>query len=116
MSSWETDWFTKLGNEIMFQAADEVDPIDPEEIKRLGKDTREKRTERMDKLVGNMKATTTGFSYGQYPWNSVSLILGTPACSTISGFLSYFRSQSSLFFPLSLPKLLSYSVILREDY
>lgn len=78
MSSWETEWFKKIGNEIMFQAMDEVDPIDPELVRRLGEDTKEKRDERMKKLVGNMRAKTTRSSYGDYPWNPVSLTLGIP--------------------------------------
>ena len=102
MSSWETEWFNKLGNEIMFQAMDEVDPIDPELIRRLGEDTKEKRDERMEKLVGNMRAKTTRSSYGDYPWNVVSLNPGIPTRSTVSGNPSYVRSECSRLFLLSI--------------
>lgn len=102
MSSWETEWFKKMGNEIMFQAMDEVDPIDPELVRRLGEDTKEKRDERMKKLVGNMRAKTTRSSYGDYPWNPVSLTLGIPIHSTVCGDTSYLRSESSQLFLLSI--------------
>lgn len=102
MSSWETEWFNKLGNEIMFQAMGEVDPIDPELVRRLGEDTKEKRDERMEKLVGNMRAKTTRSSYGDYPWNAVSLNPGIPTRSTVTGNPSYVRSECSRLFLLSI--------------
>lgn len=71
MSSWESRWFDNLGNEIMFQVMDEIDPIDPELVRRFGDDTKEKRDERMKNLVGTMRATTIRSSYGDYPWNPV---------------------------------------------
>lgn len=86
MSAWESDWFHKLGNQIMIQLADEVDPTDPEELRLLGHDTPEKRNERMTKLKENMKATTARIEYGDYRWNPVSLTQGMPACGTILGF------------------------------
>ena len=93
MSAWESDWFHKLGNQIMFQLTDEVDPIAPEELKLLGHDTREKRDERMTKLKENMKATTARIDYGDYSWNPVSLTQGTPACGTILGFQAVFEAK-----------------------
>lgn len=98
MSSWETEWFNKLGNEIMFQAMDEVDPIDPELVRRLGEDTKIKRDERMKKLVGNMRAKTTRSSYGDYPWNAVSVNHVFPIIPTVN------------------PTLLSCPIILGTDY
>ncbi len=72
MSTWEEDCFDKLGNEIMFQLVSEIDPIDAEAVKLLGHDTPDKREERMRKLKESMKAATTCFGYGDYPWNTVS--------------------------------------------
>ena len=74
LNSWESEWFVKLGNEIMFQLVLEVDPLHPNELDGLGHDTREKRDERMRKLTESMKAGTTALSYGDYPWDPVSLI------------------------------------------
>ena len=73
MSAWESEWFHKLGNEIMIQLTEEVDPTDPEELRLLGHDTQEKRNERMTKLKESMKATTACIDYGDYSWNPVSL-------------------------------------------
>lgn len=70
--SWESYWFSKLGNDILDQLVSQVDPNDSMVIRVAGSDTREKRDERMNKLTEKMKATTTHNGYGDYPWNSVS--------------------------------------------
>lgn len=85
IKSWEGDLYDKLGNEMMIQIAAEVDPIDPEKLRLLGHDTREKHDERMRRLNEDMEATTTRISYGDYPWNPVSPTLGVPACNAIIG-------------------------------
>lgn len=78
--SWESHCFDKLGNEILDQVVSEVDPNDPIAIRLLGSDTKEKRDERMKKLTENMKATTTHYGYGDYPWNPVSRFSEISAC------------------------------------
>ena len=95
MSAWESDWFHKLGNEIMIQLADEVDPTDPKELKLLGHDTPEKRNERMTKLKENMNATTARIEYGVYSWNPVSLTPEIAACGTILGFQTVSEAKVS---------------------
>lgn len=74
MSQWESKWFDRLGNEIMDKLVSDVDPNDPKDIRALGQDTKDKRNERMRKLVEAGKATTTHSSYGDYPWDLVSLV------------------------------------------
>ena len=71
MSPWESDWFDKLGNEIMFDF--DLGPTDPKELSLLGPDAQDKRDERLMKLKENLKATTTHYGYGDYPWDPVSL-------------------------------------------
>ncbi len=70
MSPWESDWFHKLGNEIMFDF--DFGPIDPKELSLLGPDAQDKRDERLMKQKENLKARTTHFGYGDYPWDPVS--------------------------------------------
>lgn len=79
MAAWEVCWFDKLGNEIMDDVVSEVDPYDPEDLELLGEDTPEKRNERMKNLKENMKASTAYISYGEYPWDPVSLSSGISA-------------------------------------
>lgn len=74
MNEWEAASFNKLGNDIMEKLTSEVDPTDPKEIMLLGHDTKDKRDERMTKLKENMKAATTDFDYGRYPWDPVSQV------------------------------------------
>lgn len=80
MALWESRWFDTLGNEIMEEVVSEVDPYKPEDLEFLGHDTPEKRKERMMNLKENMKATTSHVSYGEYPWDPVSLNSGMSAC------------------------------------
>ena len=75
MYLWEIGWFNELGNEIMNDLVSEVDPSDQMALGLSSPDTKEKRDERMRKLKENMKATTTSFGYGDYPWDPVSLCL-----------------------------------------
>ena len=114
METWESDWFTKLGNEIMIQLVDEVDPIDPEALRLLGHDTKEKRDERMTNLKESMKATTTQVGYGNYPWNPVSLVPDIPACNIITRISSHSWSPK---FPNSpTHHFLSSSKLSREKF
>lgn len=74
MTAWESEWFDKLGTEIMLQFLAEVDPWDQNDLRLLGHDTKEKRDERMMKVKKDAEAATTDFGYGDYPWDPVSLI------------------------------------------
>ena len=94
MLSWESEWFHKLGNEIMLQLASEVDPIDAEKLKLLGRDTPQKRNERLTKVRESMKATTSRHAYGDYPWNAVSLALRLLAYSCLQYHYWYPISKS----------------------
>ena len=78
--SWESYWFSKLGNDILHQIDSEVDPHDSMAIRVVGNDTRVNRDERMKELIEMMKATTTRYRYGDYPWNTVSRYSGIYAC------------------------------------
>lgn len=76
INSWESRYFDKLGNDIMLQLLSEVDPWDPEDLRLLGNDTKDKRDERLTKVKDNMKAMASNFGYGDYPWDPVSTIPG----------------------------------------
>lgn len=69
MTAWESEWFDKLGTEIMLQFLAEVDPWDQNDLRLLGHDTKEKRDERMMKVKKDAEAATTDFGYGDYPWD-----------------------------------------------
>ena len=97
MQLWEIGWFNKLGNEIMLQLIDKVDPTDLEKLKLLGDDTPEKRSERLKKAKDNTKTRMSSIAYGDYAGNPVSLVLRL-ACSTITGILS--RKPNLLFLSL----------------
>ena len=112
MQSWEIEWFDKLGNEIMIQLLDEVDPTDPEKLKLLDHDTPEKRSERLKKLTDNMKAKMSRSAYGDYPWNLVSLALELqPAVPSLA---SYFGSQIFSFFALILSRIAVLPIRLKQ--
>lgn len=88
MSPWESRWFDQLGNEIMNQLVDEVDPNDP----HLGQDTQDKRDERMTELKESMKAMTSSGGYGDYSWDPVSLnlVLFARFIGAVTGTQSHF--------------------------
>ena len=73
MAKWEARCFDKLGNDIMLQLAAEVDPWEPKDISALGRDTKAARDERMRALKQTMRAGTSSGSYGDYPWDRVSI-------------------------------------------
>ena len=109
MSRWESESFDNLGNEIMLQLSNQVDPIDPEQLKLLGHDTKEKRDERMMKLKIGMKAATSSINYGDYPWNPVS------PCPEIPTYvLRYRASGASISCLPSTVHLLSFFSVLRN--
>ena len=72
MAKWETRCFDKLGNDIMLQLVAEVDPWEPSDISALREDTKEARDERMRSLKETMRARSTSWGYGDYPWDHVS--------------------------------------------
>lgn len=85
MDGWESGWFNKLGTEIMLQLLSEVDPWDPNDLRLLGHDTKEKRDERMMKVKKDAEAATTDFGYGDYPWDPVSLNTRMFVCFYVAG-------------------------------
>ena len=73
LKAWERRWFDKLGNEIMNTVVSEVDPQDQMALRLSCPESKDNRDERMMKLKEVMKAATTGYGYGDYPWDPVSL-------------------------------------------
>ena len=93
MQRWESDWFDKLGDDIMRQLELEVDPIDPEQRRLLGHDTPEKRQIRLKAQNAIMKSTLSRCAYGDYPWNPVSLAFEISALHYLPSVASCYGSR-----------------------
>ena len=118
MQRWESDWFDKLGDDIMRQLELEVDPIDPVQRRLLGHDTPEKRQIRLKAQNAIMKSTLSRCAYGDYPWNPVSLAFETSALHYLPSVASCYGSQIISFFTLilSLSRVSVLPVRLKERF
>ena len=90
LQPWESKCFKSLGNEILYQMECQVGPKYPVESNVSGYHSRKKHDERMERLKESMKANTTYFSYGDYPWDIVSLTSGISALNANTSISTLF--------------------------